>query len=437
MRKYIVRRILYAIPTLIGISVIVFAISRLAPGDPVRLYTFGATNITEEDIAALRHFYGLWFERVVPVLGKILPGGSAYTYLPASVRRFPGPEELVLPTVAMAEGLYRTEATFRSAFDECATRFREHLAVDLRDLINEGYFPGPRIVASGPCISITGGHCDLNHYPPNVRVDLYPLERDFHVADGADQLRHVIRAHVQHGVDVIKVAASGGVFSRGDTPGAPQFTYEELRVAVEEAHKAGRRIAAHAHGTQSIKDATRAGIDSIEHGTLIDDEGIRLMKERGTFLVGDVYNDDYILAHAEDLRIPREYVDKERAIGQIQRDNWAKAVKAGVRVAFGTDAGIYPHGDNAKQFAWMVRLGLSPARAILSATAWAAELLDRQKDIGTVQAGRYADLIAVPGDPLKDVRVLERVPFVMKGGAVIKDELSATSAGPASSSSSR
>src|SRR5947208_332128 len=170
---------------------------------------------------------------------------------------------------------------------------------------------------------------------------------------------------------------------------------------------------------------------------LIDDEGIRLMKERGTFLVGDVYNDDYILAHAEDLRIPREYVDKERAIGQIQRDNWAKAVRAGVRVAFGTDAGIYPHGDNAKQFAWMVRLGLSPARAILAATAWAAELLDRQKDVGTVQAGRYADLIAVPGDPLKDVRVLERVPFVMKGGAVIKDDLSATSAGPASSSSSR
>ena len=301
--------------------------------------------------------------------------------------------------------------------------------------IYEGYFPGPRIVASGPCISITGGHCDLNHYPPNVRVDLYPLERDFHVADGADQLRHVIRAHVQHGVDVIKVAASGGVFSRGDTPGAPQFTYEELRVAVEEAHKAGRRIAAHAHGTQSIKDATRAGIDSIEHGTLIDDEGIRLMKERGTFLVGDVYNDDYILAHAEDLRIPREYVDKERAIGQVQRDNWAKAMKAGVKIAFGTDAGVYPHGDNAKQFAWMVRLGLSPARAILAATAWAAELLDRQKDVGTVQAGRYADLIAVPGDPLKDVRVLERVPFVMKGGAVIKDELSATSAGPTASSS--
>ena len=240
---------------------------------------------------------------------------------------------------------------------------------------------------------------------------------------------------MQHGVDLIKVAASGGVFSRGDVPGAPQFTYEELRVAAEEAHRLGRRIAAHAHGTQSIKDATRAGFDSIEHGTLIDDEGIRLMKERGTFLVGDIYNDDYILAHADDLHIPREYVDKERAIGQTQRDNWAKAVKAGVRVAFGTDAGIYPHGDNARQFSWMVRLGLPPARAILAATAWAAELLDRQKDVGTVQAGRYADLIAVPGDPLRDVRVLERVPFVMKGGAVIKDELTSAAAAPGSSSS--
>ena len=322
--------------------------------------------------------------------------------------------------VAVVHARRTLEAGFTSVRDVSSDPF---LGPDLRDLINEGYVPGPRVVASGPCISITGGHCDLNHYPPNVRIDVYPLERDFQVADGADQLRHVIRAQVKHGVDLIKVAASGGVFSRGDTPGAPQFTYEELHVAVEEAHKAGRRIAAHAHGTQSIKDATRAGVDSIEHGTLIDDEGIRLMRERRTFLVGDIYNDDYILAHAEDLHIPREYVDKERAIGQLQRDNWAKAVKAGVRVAFGTDAGIFPHGDNAKQFAWMVRLGLPPARAILSATAWAAELLDRQNDVGTLQAGRYADLIAVPGDPLQDVRVLERVPFVMKGGAVIKDEL--------------
>ncbi|HEX9577198.1 MAG TPA: amidohydrolase family protein [Myxococcales bacterium] len=297
------------------------------------------------------------------------------------------------------------------------------LAVDLRKLIDEGYFPGPRIVASGPGISITGGHGDLNNYAPNVSTRLFPEERGFRIADGADEIRHVVRAQVKYGVDVIKILASGGVFSRGDTPGAPQYTLEELKVAVEEAHKAGRRIAAHAHGAQSIKDATRAGVDSIEHGTLIDAEGIRLMKERGTFLDGDIYNDDFILANAAALHIPEEYVAKERAIGQIQRDNWAKAVKAGVRITFGTDAGIFPHGDNAKQFAVMVRYGLPPARAILAATASAAELLDRSKDVGTLQPGRYADLVAVTGDPLQDVRVLENIPFVMKGGAVVKDEL--------------
>jgi len=327
-----------------------------------------------------------------------------------------------LPQLSMVSVVHarRTlEAGFTTVRDVSSPPF---VGEDLRDLINEGYFPGPRVVASGPCISITGGHCDLNHYPPNVRTRFFPAEQDFAVADGADQLRHVIRAQVKHGVDLIKVAASGGVFSRGDTPGAPQFTYEELRVAVEESHKLGRRIAAHAHGTQSIKDATRAGVDSIEHGTLIDDEGIRLMKERGTFLVGDIYNDDFILGKADELHIPKEYVEKERAIGQLQRDNWAKAVKAGVRIAFGTDAGIFPHGDNARQFAVMVRYGLPPARAILSATAWAAELLDRAKDVGTLQPGRFADLIAVPGDPLQDVRALESVPFVMKGGAVVKDQ---------------
>jgi len=211
------------------------------------------------------------------------------------------------------------------------------------------------------------------------------------------------------------------VFSRGDTPGAPQLSLEEMRVAVEEAHKGGRKVAAHAHGTQSIKDALRAGVDSIEHGTLIDDEGIRLLKERGAYLVGDLYNDDYILGKADELHIPKEYVDKERAIGQLQRENWAKAIRAGVKAAFGTDAGVYPHGDNAKQFAVYVRFGMTPARAIRTATSDAAALLGREKDIGTLQPGRFADLIAVRGNPLQDVRVLENVALVMKGGAVVKD----------------
>ena len=297
------------------------------------------------------------------------------------------------------------------------------LAVDLRESINEGFLAGPRVVASGPGISITGGHGDMNNFAPQVRVTMFPEERDYRIADGVDQVRHVVRAQLKHGVDVIKIHASGGVLSRGDSPGAPQFTIEELRAAAQEAHAAGRKIAAHAHGAQGIRNAVLAGIDSIEHGSLIDAEGITLMKERGTWLVADIYNDDYILGKAREFKISEESIAKEKALGQIQRDNFAKAVKAGVKVAFGTDAGIYPHGDNAKQFAYMVKYGLTPAQAIRSATADAAELIGRSKDVGRVAPGLFADLIAVTADPLDDVRALETIGFVMKGGVVIKDEL--------------
>jgi imidazolonepropionase-like amidohydrolase len=300
---------------------------------------------------------------------------------------------------------------------------RPFLAVDLRASIDEGFIPGPRVVASGPGISITGGHGDLNNYSPQVRVTMFPDERDYKIADGVDQVRHVVRAQLKHGVDVIKVHASGGVLSRGDSPGAPQFTIEELRAAVEEAHAAGRKVAAHAHGAQGIKNAVAAGVDSIEHGSLIDDEGIAMMVKHGTWLVADIYNDDYILGRAREFHIPEEFVQKEKKLGQLQRDNFAKAVKAGVRVAFGTDAGVYPHGENARQFAYMVKYGLSPARAIRSATSEAAELLGRPKDIGRISHGYYADLIAVAADPLEDVKAIEKVGFVMKGGKVYKDEL--------------
>jgi imidazolonepropionase-like amidohydrolase len=267
---------------------------------------------------------------------------------------------------------------------------------------------------------MTGGHGDLNKFEPQVRVRTYPDERDFKIADGPDQVRQVARAQLKHGVDLIKIHASGGVLSRGDSPGAPQFTVAEIQAAVEEAHATGRRVAAHAHGAQGIKNAVRAGVDSIEHGSLIDDEGIALMKEQGTWLVSDIYNDDYLLGKAIEFKLPQESIDKERAIGQLQRDNFAKAVKAGVKVAFGTDAGVYPHGDNAKQFAYMVRYGLTPAQAITAATASAAELLGREADIGRIREGCYADIIAVRGDPLVDIRALETVSFVMKGGSVIK-----------------
>ncbi len=296
------------------------------------------------------------------------------------------------------------------------------LAVDLRKSIDEGLVPGPRVVASGPGISITGGHGDLNNYSPFVSRQMFPGERDFEIADGPEEVRHVVRAQLKHGVDVIKILATGGVLSKGDSPGAPQFTEEELRVAAEEAHKAGRKIAAHAHGAEGIKNAIRAGIDSIEHASLVDDEGIALAKQHGTYFVMDIYNDDYILGRAVDFGLEPENVEKERAVGKTQRDNFQKAFKAGVKMAFGTDAGVYPHGDNAKQFFYMVKFGMPPAQAIRAATSNAADLVGRSKDVGTIEPGKYADIIAVTGDPLKDVTALESVTFVMKGGKIYKQD---------------
>lgn len=310
------------------------------------------------------------------------------------------------------------EAGFTSIRDVGSLPF---LAVDLRNSINEGLVPGPRIVASGPGISITGGHGDLNNYSPQTQVHMFPAERDFEIADGVDQVRHLVRAQVKYGVDVIKILATGGVLSKGDSPGAPQFTPEELKAAADEAHMAGRKIAAHAHGAQGIKNAILAGIDSIEHASLIDDEGIRLAKEHGTYLVMDIYNDDYILGKAIEFGLPQENVEKEKMVGQLQRESFARAVKAGVKMAFGTDAGVYPHGDNAKQFFYMVKFGMTPAQAIHAATSNAADLIGRAKDVGTIEPGKFADLIAVTADPLQDVRALENVGFVMKGGVVVKD----------------
>lgn len=310
------------------------------------------------------------------------------------------------------------EAGFTSVRDVGSPPF---LAVDLRNAINEGYIPGPRVVASGPGISITGGHGDLNNYSPQTRVTMFPEERDFGIADGPDEIRHTIRAQAKYGVDVIKILATGGVLSKGDKPGAPQYTLEELKVAAETAHMTGRKIAAHAHGAEGIKNAIIAGIDSIEHGSLVDEEGIRLAKQHGTYFVMDIYNDDYILNEAPKFGLSQEKIDKERMVGRLQRENFEKAFKAGVKMAFGTDAGVYPHGDNAKQFFYMVKYGMTPAQAIRAATYSGADLIGRLPDVGTLEAGKFADIIAVDADPMADVRSLEHVSFVMKGGVVFKD----------------
>jgi imidazolonepropionase-like amidohydrolase len=291
--------------------------------------------------------------------------------------------------------------------------------VAVRDGINNGDIVGPRMLVSGPPLGITGGHCDNN---------LLPFE--YHdvasgVADGPWAARAKVREVVKYGADVIKICASGGVLSKGDQPGTPQYTFEELQAIVEEAHKLGRKVAAHAHGTQSIKDGIRAGLDSVEHSSLIDDEGIALAKQHGTYLVFDIYNDDYILQEGEKAGMLQESIEKEKKIGRLQRENFRKAFQAGAKIAYGTDSGVYPHGDNAKQFAKMVEWGMKPLDAIQAATINAADLLGWSKQAGSVEAGYFADVIAVDGNPLENVRVLESVKFVMKGGVVARNDFAA------------
>jgi len=291
--------------------------------------------------------------------------------------------------------------------------------VALRDGINAGDVEGPRMLVSGPPLSITGGHCDNNLLPSEFH---YKAEG---VADGPWAARAKVRETIKYGADLIKVCASGGVLSKGDQPGTPQYTLEELQAIAEEAHKLGRKVAAHAHGTQSIKDAIRAGIDSVEHSSLIDDEGIALAKQRGTYLVFDIYNDDFILQEGAKAGMLAESIEKEKKIGRLQRENFRHAYQSGAKIAFGTDAGVYPHGDNARQFAKMTEWGMKPLEAIQAATVNAADLLGWSANVGALETGHYADIIAVSGDPLADVRVLESVKFVMKGGTVVRNELAA------------
>ncbi|HYT72675.1 MAG TPA: amidohydrolase family protein [Gemmatimonadales bacterium] len=299
----------------------------------------------------------------------------------------------------------------------------ELVDVALRNAINRGEVVGPRMLVSTMALSATGGHGDVNGFSPYLR-----FEQSSGIANGVDEIRRKIRWEIKYGADLIKVLASAGVLSEEESVGAPQYSQEELNAVVEEAAMWGKKVAAHAHGAEAIKRAVRAGVASVEHGSLVDDEGIRLMKERGTYLVADIYNDDYIIAEYTRLGYPPKIIDKERLVGRLQRENFRKAVQAGVKVAYGTDAGVYPHGWNAKQFAHMVKWGLTPTQAIQAATVNAADLLGWADRVGALEPGKLADIVAVSGDPLKDVTLLERVGFVMKGGQVVKDSLTAGAA---------
>ena len=297
----------------------------------------------------------------------------------------------------------------------------EYIDIALRNAIDAGKVPGPRILCSGPPLGSTGGHADTNGFSPYLHFETVAQS----VVDGPDAIRKAIRTNIKYGADWIKILASAGVLSEEESVGAPQYSEEEMKAAVDEAAMWGRKVAAHAHGTEAIKMAVRAGVASIEHGSLIDDEGIRLMKERGTWLVADIYNDDYILAEYSRLGFPAKIIEKERLVGRLQRENFRKAAKAGVKIAYGTDAGVYPHGWNGKQFAKMVEWGLSPMQAIQSATVSAADLVGWKAKVGQLAPGYFADLVAVGADPLADIATLEKPAFVMKGGTIYKNTLTA------------
>jgi imidazolonepropionase-like amidohydrolase len=286
--------------------------------------------------------------------------------------------------------------------------------VAIKQAIEQGYVPGPRIVPATYAIGATGGHCDSTEFPPSFVVP-NPA-----VADGPEAIRATVRKLHKYGAEVIKFCGTGGVLSKGDSVGGQQYSLAEMRALVDEAHMLGLKVAVHAHGTAGIKDAIRAGVDTIEHASLADDEAFALAKQHGTWFSMDIYDDDYVLAEGAKNGVFAESLLKEKEIGLKQRQTFRAAVKAGVKMVYGTDAGgPYPGGENALQFATMVEWGMTPMQAIQAATVNAAEALGRAGDVGAIAVGRYGDLVGVVGDPLADVKLLRHVAFVMKGGAVV------------------
>jgi imidazolonepropionase-like amidohydrolase len=348
----------------------------------------------------------------------VLPGLiDAHTHLTFDLSSL-GYEGLAISTSREAlHGARNAKRTLEAGFTTVRNLgAKDYADIALRDAINDGDVVGPRIVASGPALGITGGHCDDNLLPPAFHAQAEG------VADGVEAVQHKVREVIKYGADVIKVCATGGVLSKGDDPNASQYTLEEMKAIVADAHRLGRRVAAHAHGAEGVRWASEAGVDSIEHGHFMDDASIATLKKNGTYLVPTLFLTEYIQANMEKSKIPEYSKQKMRDVSAAAQQNVKKAIAAGVKVAFGTDAAVYPHGLNAGEFHVYVKLGMTPLAAIQTATINAADLLGWTKTVGTIDAGKWADLIAVDGDPTKDVTVLEQVKFVMKGGAVYKNE---------------
>jgi len=376
--------------------------------------------------------------RIVSVVGR----GGARPVIPAGATRIDLPGKTILPglidmhvhldgsplygpydTLQFTDqfetvlGVGHARAMLEAGFTTVRNLGSSNYAdVAYKQAIEAGHMAGPRIVPAAYSLGATGGHCDQTFLPPS----LSPADRG--VADGAQALRVRVREQRKFGAEVIKVCATGGVFSRNTEPGQQQLSEDELRAIAEEAHLWGLKVAAHAHGAAGIKAAIRAGIDTIEHASLIDAEGIRMARERGTWLSMDIFNTEYTQAEGAKNGILEDNLRKDREIAQIQRDNFRAAHRAGVKMVFGSDAGVMPHGSAAGQFRWMVEYGMTPMEAIQAATRNAALALGRERDVGAIAVGRFADIVAVDGDPLADVRRLEQIGVVIKGGKIVKSK---------------
>lgn len=364
----------------------------------------GARRIDLGDVTLLPGFIDMH----VHLIGRALEDEGSQE---AAVKDYPG-----FAAIVGAEHARRTLlGGFTSVRQVGAYGFED---IGLRKAIEAGYVPGPRMQAAGHSLGITGGHCDENNYRPGL-MDGSP---ESGIANGADEVRAAVRYQVKYGADAIKTCATAGVLSGGDAPvGVLQYRLEELQAMVDEATKMGRKVAAHAHGTEGIKVAVRAGVASIEHGSFLDDEGARLMADRGTYLVPTLMAGEAVLRAADAGEMPPYIAEKARAAATAMRTAIKRAMAAGTPIALGTDAGVGRHGENAHEFTLMVEWGgMTPLQAIVAGTSSAAKLLGWESRVGTLKAGLLADIVAVPGDPTRDVKALERVSFVMKGGVVHK-----------------
>ena len=409
-----------------GKGIVAIKAARLIDGTGKAAIMNGVVVVTDDKITAV----GSTATVVIPAEAKVIDLGDAtllpgfidaHTHVIGRVLGDPDNELSVVkdfPSFEAILGVGNAQRTLMAGFTSIrnvgASRFDDFA---LRKAINEGWVVGPRMQASGHAIGITGGHCDENGFRPGL---LDGSIKDG-IADGPDQARAAVRYQVKYGADLIKICATGGVLSEGDAVGATQFTYEEMKAIVDEATKLGRKVAAHAHGTEGIKIAVRAGVSSIEHGSFLDEEGAKMMAQRGTYLVPTLMAGEAVERFAKNGTLTGLRGEKALAAAAAMRHALKLANAFKVPIALGTDAGVIPHGTNAHEFTLMVEWGgLTPMESIFAGTLSAAKLLGWDKNVGSLTVGKWADIVAVPGDPLKDIRVMERTVFVMKDGVIYK-----------------